>query len=119
VNAGHPPPLIYRKATGALEEVDGNDSAGLPVGVLDNYGYNSCHIALSPGDSILIFSDGVTDAMDLHNVPFRSKGVYAALQGGRHSPRTLGECLVKAIKVHAAGRNQHDDITLVTFGRTA
>ena len=60
-------------------------------------------------------------AMDANNVQLQKRGVYAALQAGRweaHSPRTLGERVVQAVKQFAAGSSQHDDIALVGFGRT-
>ena len=48
---------------------------------------------------------------------FRPRASYAALKEGKFSPRGLGERIIKAVKQHAAGRSQHDDITLVCFGR--
>jgi serine phosphatase RsbU (regulator of sigma subunit) len=118
VNAGHPSPLLYRRAAKSLEEATPKDIVGLPIGVVDGFEYLSCQVQLQPGDSLLIFSDGVTDAMDTNGVQFQIKGIYAAVQGGDFSPRALGDRIVKAVKVHAAGQNQHDDITLVCFGRT-
>jgi serine phosphatase RsbU (regulator of sigma subunit)/pSer/pThr/pTyr-binding forkhead associated (FHA) protein len=118
VNAGHPSPLLYRRATATLEEATPKDVVGLPIGVVDGFEYSSCQVQLQPGDGLLIFSDGVTDAMDVNSVQFHVKGIYAAVQGGAFSPRALGERIVKAVKLHAAGRPQHDDITMACFGRT-
>jgi len=118
VNAGHPSPLILRQA-GTLEEAAPKEVAGLPIGVLDGYRYVGREVRLGPGDSLFIFSDGVPEAMDVHEVQFQSQGIRALLQGQTASPRALGERLVKAVKQHAAGRSQHDDITLVCFGRTS
>ena len=119
VNAGHPSPLIYHRATRSVEEATSNELAGLPVGVLDGFEYASCQVSLEPGDCILAFTDGVTEAMDVNNVQLQTKGVYAAVQGEAYSPQTLGERVVKVVKQFAAGRSQHDDIALVGFGRTA
>jgi sigma-B regulation protein RsbU (phosphoserine phosphatase) len=74
---------------------------------------------LGPGDSILAFTDGVTEAMDGNNVELELKGVYAAVQGEAYSPRELGERVVQVVKQFAAGRSQHDDIALVSFGRAS
>ena len=82
VNAGHPSPLIYRRATRTVEEATSNEVAGLPIGVLDGFEYASCQVSLEPGDCILAFTDGVTEAMDVNNVQLQTKGVYAAVQGG-------------------------------------
>jgi serine phosphatase RsbU (regulator of sigma subunit)/pSer/pThr/pTyr-binding forkhead associated (FHA) protein len=119
VNAGHPSPLVRRAATNAIEEATPKDDTGLPIGVFDGYEYTACQVRLEPGDSVIVFSDGVSEAMDVHDHQFSVKGICAALEGGAPSLRALGERLVRAVKQHAAGRSQNDDITLVCFGRTA
>jgi serine phosphatase RsbU (regulator of sigma subunit) len=118
VNAGHPPPLIYHRGTRSVEEAIDIRMAGLPLGVVDDFQYSSSQISLEPGDSILAFTDGVTEAMNVENVQMETKGVYAAVQGGIYTPRQLAEQLVNAVKQFAAGRSQNDDIALVGFGRT-
>jgi serine phosphatase RsbU (regulator of sigma subunit)/pSer/pThr/pTyr-binding forkhead associated (FHA) protein len=118
VNAGHPSPLLYRRATGTLADAVPNAVAGLPIGILEGHEYSSCQVRLEPGDCLLAFSDGVTDALDVQGRWFQVQGIHDAVRGERLSPRELGERIVKAVTVHAAGRSQHDDITLVCFGRT-
>jgi len=117
VNAGHPAPLLYHRATRTVGEATNNDAAGLPLGVLDGFEYTSCQIELEPGDSILAFTDGVTEATDVQDVQLQTKGLYAAVQGEDYSTRELGEQVVKVVKQFAAGRSQFDDIALVGFGR--
>jgi serine phosphatase RsbU (regulator of sigma subunit) len=118
VNAGHPSPLIYHRATRAVAEAISNEVTGLPIGVHDGVEYDSCQVSLEPGDCILAFTDGVTEAMDVNNVQLRTKGVYAAVQGQASSPRALVNRVVEVVKQFASGRSQHDDIALVGFGRT-
>jgi serine phosphatase RsbU (regulator of sigma subunit) len=118
VNAGHPSPLIYHCATRTVEEATSLEVAGLPLGIRDGFAYDSCQLSLEPGDCILAFTDGVTEATDLNNVKFQKRRVYAAVQGEACSPQALGERVVQAVKQFAAGRSQHDDIALVGFGRT-
>jgi serine phosphatase RsbU (regulator of sigma subunit) len=57
--------------------------------------------------------------MDVNDVQFETKRIYAAARGESYSPRTLVERVVKLVKEFTAGRSQHDDIALVGFGRTA
>ena len=102
-----------------MEEAISNEVAGLPLGVLDGFEYASCQVSLEPGDSILAFTDGVTETMDVQDHQLQTKGVYAAVQGEAYSPRALGEQVVKVVKQFATGRSQHDDIALVGFGRTS
>jgi phosphoserine phosphatase RsbU/P len=118
VNAGHPSPLLYHRATRTVEEAISNEAAGLPLGVLDGFEYASYQVSLEPGDSILAFTDGVTEAMDVQDYQLRTRGVYAAVEGMDYSPRALGEQVIKVVKQFSAGRSQHDDIALVGFGRT-
>lgn len=118
VNAGHPSPLIYHRAARTVGEATSLDMAGFPLGVRDGFEYASCHVSLGPGDCILAFTDGVTEAMDVNNVQLQTKGVHAAVRGEAYSPRALGERVVEVVKQFAAGRSQHDDIALVGFGRT-
>jgi serine phosphatase RsbU (regulator of sigma subunit)/pSer/pThr/pTyr-binding forkhead associated (FHA) protein len=117
VNAGHPSPVVYRKATGSIEEATTPEISGLPIGVIDNYEYRACQVQLGPGDAVLIYSDGVTDAMDKDNHQLHLEGLYNAIRGGSFSPKSLGERVVEVVKRHSTGRSQHDDITLVCFGR--
>jgi serine phosphatase RsbU (regulator of sigma subunit) len=118
VNAGHPSPLFYHRATRGADEAGSLELAGFPIGVFDGVEYASCQIALKPGDCLLAFTDGVTEAMDVNNVQLQTKGVHAAVRGEAYSPRALGERVVEVAKQFAAGRSQHDDMALVGFGRT-
>jgi len=117
VNAGHPSPLLLRRASGRLEEACPKEVAGLPIGVLDGCEYSACQITLEPGDTLVMFSDGVPDAMNVQEAPFGAGGIEQAVTGGTFTARGLGNRLVQAVKQHAAGRSQFDDITLVAFGR--
>ena len=55
----------------------------------------------------------------LQKKKFEIGGIHKALlEAGPYRPRSLGERIVRAVERHAAGCNQHDDITLVCFGRT-
>jgi phosphoserine phosphatase RsbU/P len=119
VNAGHPPPLIYHHAARTVEEAISNDLVGVPLGVVDGFEYASCQLSLQPGDSILAFTDGVTDTTDVRGVQLETAGLYAAVQGQTYSPRALVEQVVRVVKQFSAGRGQHDDIALVGFGRSS
>ncbi len=117
VNAGHPSPLIYRRAARTVEEAICTEATGLPLGVDDGFEYTSCQVSLEPGDCLLAFTDGVTEAMDVNDVQLHTQGLYAAVRGETWSPAALGARVVKVVQEFAAGRGQHDDIALVGFGR--
>jgi len=76
VNAGHINPLIYRDGT--FREAINNADSGVPLGIMSGYEYMSVELPLTDGDNLLLFSDGVSDAMD----PRRG-----ALRHGRRAAR--------------------------------
>jgi serine phosphatase RsbU (regulator of sigma subunit) len=76
-------------------------------------------VTLQPGDCVLMFSDGVPDAQNVKTQSFGNDGMKATIQKGHGTAKTLGERLFKDVKNFAAGRPQHDDITMVCFSREA
>ncbi len=119
VNAGHMPPLIYRKAKDAIEEGTTRRQAGLPLGVDEGPPYEAVTVELAPGDCILLFTDGVTDAKNKDEKEFGMPNVLAGIKAGPVAPRPMIERLITAIKQHSVGCKQFDDITAVAFGRHA
>lgn len=120
VNAGHMPPLVYRKASGLLEEGMDRDLGGLPLGVNEGLPYEQATIKLGAGDTVVLFTDGVTEARDKQEAEFQMTGVQEALKAaGAMTPTAMGERLVAAVKKHFLGCKQHDDLTVVCFGRTS
>jgi serine phosphatase RsbU (regulator of sigma subunit) len=115
VNAGHPCPLI-RRCDGRLEEF-GRSASGLPLGIMPDYLYQSAETSIEPGETVILYTDGVTDAMDaggqrLGDDVFR----HAVLRAGSGAA-AVGEEVVSTIQQHVADRPQFDDITLVCISR--
>jgi serine phosphatase RsbU (regulator of sigma subunit)/pSer/pThr/pTyr-binding forkhead associated (FHA) protein len=118
VNAGHLPPLLYRRSAGTLVEAMPRDVAGTVLGRERGLHYQSHRLSLSPGDCLVLFTDGLCEAVNVQNRQPLLDGIYAVLNGGGpHTPSSLGEQLVKASQRHALKRSQLDDVTLVCFGR--
>jgi serine phosphatase RsbU (regulator of sigma subunit) len=117
VNAGHLSPLLVRRASGEVEEATPLAVSGLPLGVTAGHPFASSMVQLLPGDALYLFSDGIPDALNAQGHDFGTKGILAVLQSGNPSPREMGERLIQAVKRHALGCEQNDDITLVCFGR--
>jgi serine phosphatase RsbU (regulator of sigma subunit) len=116
VSAGQVPPLIYHRASALLEKAMPVEVAGFPLGVVDGYQYESCKVYLEPGDFILTFTDGIPDARNKEGVAFPMGSLEKAVQTPC-SPQTVGERLLEAVKQFSHGCQQHDDITVVCFGR--
>ena len=117
VSAGHMPPVTYRKATGKMEDATSRDLAGLPLGVAEGIPYDACTVALNPGDVIVLFTDGVTEAKNKQEEEFQMAGIYKAVSAGPMTPSAIGQRLIAAVRQHSQGCKQHDDITVVCFGR--
>ncbi|MEO6597510.1 MAG: PP2C family protein-serine/threonine phosphatase, partial [Planctomycetota bacterium] len=60
-SAGHNPTLLFRARTGVVESIDGN---GPPLGFVDQVEYGECTTCLEPGDVVLLYTDGITEAAD-------------------------------------------------------
>jgi phosphoserine phosphatase RsbU/P len=122
VNAGHINPVLYRAADQYFEDIISNADSGIPLGIMSGFEYTAATHRFNPGDNLLIFTDGVTDAMAPNGDMFQIDGIKAALVGesvlgspGR--PKGIGERVVQEVRKHANGRAQNDDIALVCFGR--
>ncbi len=117
VNAGHMSPII-RKPDGSIEEFS-DEHIGVPLGVIEDFEYESENRAINPGETFVIYTDGVSEAMNHNSDLYGVEHLRDFVQKGSSSCRELGEAILKDVKRHADGRPQNDDITLMCFGRTA
>lgn len=115
VNAGHPYPLIRRK-DGRLEEF-APEASGLPLAIQGDWIYETTETTLEPGDIVVLYTDGVTDALNPRNDRFGDAMLRETFLEAPAGPAAAGEFLVQHVRDHVAGRAQFDDITMVTFGR--
>jgi serine phosphatase RsbU (regulator of sigma subunit)/pSer/pThr/pTyr-binding forkhead associated (FHA) protein len=119
-NAGHPSPVLVRAASGTVEECVPKRIGGLALGITEGYPYASCQVQLQPGDAIVIYSDGVSDAENIRDEQFGTPAILSTLKAvGSTAPKALIEGLMKAVEKHTAGAKQNDDITLAALARTA
>jgi phosphoserine phosphatase RsbU/P len=117
VKAGHPDPLI-RRASGAVELVD-RSGAGPPLGVTSRSVYKPVSVALEPGDLVVLYTDGVTEAMDRDRQPFGTERLIQVAANASRGAAAAGEAILAAVQEYAGGRSQYDDITIVCFERGA
>jgi phosphoserine phosphatase RsbU/P len=118
-NAGHDSPMWYHFADGSLTDAVPVAISGLPLGIMEDYQYDSCGVVLAPGDCLVMFSDGLTDMLSPGGDRFGFPGIREAVQdaSGPTTPRVIGELLLQAVMHHASGREAPDDLTMVCFGR--
>src|SRR5262249_32262447 len=70
INAGHMTPLIYRRGKMTLEDAMPTTCTALPLGLTESHKFEACHIELHAGDSLILYTDGVSDALSAQNSAF-------------------------------------------------
>jgi len=114
-NAGHNPPLLLR----AGGDVQWLDAGGCPLGIIPTMKYDEARERLGPGDVLVVFSDGVTDASNPQGDEFGEERL-ANVVGDhrRESAAAILDAVNHAITDWAAGTPLPDDLTLLVARRT-
>jgi len=112
-NGGHLPPLWYQQANDAYTAV--NSSSGIPLGILPRVEFSEQVIRLQPGDMMLLYTDGVTEAKNSRGKMFSQQRLETIFATPRQHPRALIEDIVKQVTKFSRNVSQHDDITLLAI----
>ena len=80
--------------------------------------YRPVAVALEPGDLVVLYTDGVTESLDRDRQPLGVERLTAALAAAPQGVAAAGEAILAAVREHAVGRSQSDDITIVCFERS-
>jgi serine phosphatase RsbU (regulator of sigma subunit) len=114
VNAGQNPPLL-RRTGGSYERLR---EGGMALGMFQEAAYTEGCTTMNPGDVIVMYSDGITEAEDGHGQPFDEAGVERTTDAGDWgSARELGWALFAAVQVHTEERRLLDDLTVLIARR--
>lgn len=116
VNAGHCPPILRRKNSPEVVDLD-PDGAGLPLGVNRAAHYDQFTMTLEPGDLVVCFTDGVNEAMNPSEQIYGMEAVREVIARSPHDVMYLSKALMADVRRFAEGRLQSDDICLLTFAR--
>jgi sigma-B regulation protein RsbU (phosphoserine phosphatase) len=109
VNAGHNPPYVIRNS-----EVHALEGGGPVVGLLPDAIYEECRLVLQPGDLMLAYTDGISEALNLQDQEWGEERMVAAARS--RLPESAGSILshiVTEADRFAATAPQHDDMTLL------
>jgi len=110
INAGHPSPFLIRR--GVAEDVFTEGS--YPVGLVPEAEYTAVGLKLEPGDTLVLFSDGVTEAMDPAEQLFGVPRLREVLTGHMQTPLDeLQRVILESVENFAHGASQADDLTLL------
>jgi len=111
-NAGHNPPFLYRRDGSCMSLEKG----GLLLGMMPNLTYETETIQLKPGDQLLMFTDGVTEAMNTLEMEYGEWRLQAILEYALKNDLKIQELINKIVvevKDFSQGMPQADDITML------
>jgi phosphoserine phosphatase RsbU/P len=113
INAGHESPLLI--SHGRLK--NRLDPTGPAVGMLPNMKFKIEEITLDPGDSLLLYTDGITDALNPTQEQFAESRLIEAATSPASSAQTRIQNIMTALDTHISYREQYDDVTLLALQR--
>jgi len=112
VNAGHNPPLVIPRANG--HSVTRLDAGGPPVGLLPQAAYVKGQLELSAGDLLVLFTDGISEAMNTRDEEWGEENlIYAVRRAAGAGPSAIVDQVFHDADAFTAGAPQHDDMTIV------
>ena len=112
VNAGHNPPLLWQGDSWHWIK----EKSGLPLGLFDGLPYKAHSVECKIGDQFLMYTDGVTEAMDVNGELFGEEHLeQVAVKHYPLHPRELTEVVRHEVARHAEGAEQSDDITILVL----
>ncbi|HXW61985.1 MAG TPA: SpoIIE family protein phosphatase [Candidatus Acidoferrales bacterium] len=110
VNAGHPSPILLRCGKVLEPFTEGS----FPVGMMPGATYRASRAQLEPGDTLVLYSDGVTEAMSTGQQLFGAARLREVLLGKHDTPlESLQSMVLESVQTFAHGAGQADDITLL------
>lgn len=113
VNAGHNPPMLFRKVEGSCQVLR-LEVGGIVIGLLEQFPFQQAALTLEPGDVLVLYTDGVSEAMDLENEEWGETRMIEAIQCcSELDAAEMIERVMAAAATFTAGARQHDDMTLV------
>jgi serine phosphatase RsbU (regulator of sigma subunit) len=114
-NGGHNPPYILRRG-GSVEALPG--TGGMVLGILDDLQYHAKQATVFPGESLFLYTDGVTEAMNAEGELFSDERLRSVLRDVHGTaPAALIHDVVEMVNRHAGRVAQSDDITALCVQR--
>jgi serine phosphatase RsbU (regulator of sigma subunit)/pSer/pThr/pTyr-binding forkhead associated (FHA) protein len=115
VNAGHMAPYL-RDAGGKVREI-GEEQAGVPLGVDAEFLYDEFTCELAPGESLTMFTDGISEAMNSKQDLYGLERIKEQVTKGTGNVAKLGQLILDDVKRFVGEQPQSDDMCLLCFGR--
>lgn len=119
-NAGHNPPVLL-KADGEAILTDVSGATGIPVGIFPQHPYSNGHFRIRPGDRLVLYTDGVTEAENKDSLQYGESRLLGTIRdNARNCPavKDMLEAIINDLGTHVAGAPQSDDITVMIIKST-
>lgn len=111
VNAGHNPPLLLRAGSDIPEELE---ATGIAIGAMEDATYEQQEVTLAAGDVIVLYTDGVTEAVNGRDEMFEIPRLVEVICRTRsRSAREMVESIIDSVNEFSRNQPQYDDITLM------
>jgi len=108
INAGHNQPILRRNG-GFIERLD---VGGLPLGIQAGAKYESASVVLAPGDWLVIFTDGLVEAVNARDEEYDEPRLLHAIEAGTSGrPSDMLKRLMAELDLFVGNTPQHDDVT--------
>jgi sigma-B regulation protein RsbU (phosphoserine phosphatase) len=117
LSAGHPPMLLRRGGSPSRSSkvIGLGEGDQIPLGVLRDYEYSNNEITLEPGDLLVLYTDGITEARDVQDRMFGSDRLRELVATGPDSPSALCDSIVASVTAHQGRAVGDDDQTLIVL----
>ena len=113
LNAGHMPPIVAR--AGAIDDMGYGSMA---LGMLPEATFSEQRVALAEGDVLIVYSDGITEAMNESHEFFGDERLRAAIQATTGQPvEDIGMAILRALQTFVGDAPPHDDVSLMLLKR--
>ncbi|HZL68576.1 MAG TPA: SpoIIE family protein phosphatase [Candidatus Limnocylindrales bacterium] len=113
VNAGHNPPMLFHPYNGECQ-VSRLEACGTVVGLLENASYQQADLTITPGDILVAFTDGVSEAMNAEDEEWGEERLIGRIKCCVGlSPTEIISCIMRNADAFSDGAKQNDDMTLV------
>jgi sigma-B regulation protein RsbU (phosphoserine phosphatase) len=112
--AGQPAPLVRCRRGGRLEVIEGPAPVHrLPLGALKEGAWDLRDLQLSPGDLLVLYSDGMTEAQNPAGEFFGEERLHATLVGNDGQPAAIVDGLMTELRAFVGDAEPYDDVTVV------
>jgi sigma-B regulation protein RsbU (phosphoserine phosphatase) len=114
VNAGHNPPIWLKRESDGTHSVDHLEAGGMVVGAFPRVGFEQGQLTLGSGETILVFTDGLTEAMDSAEEEFGEERLLELVQANPDRPvNDLAKLIEETVMDFVEPGSLHDDLTLI------